>query len=170
MDDTHWVEPVVALLFCAPSVAFCSDQVQPRSGTNGAGWAPFVSCCTQEAAPPATLLKRIATSAAGPAGAASVAAALRAMSLQALRETSRWELLRTPGLVATLIAIAGGDDDAQVPDLDQSEDFAAENSAGTLQRHERRRGQAAEADDDRRRLAAKTLAHMGEPLLLALAQ
>ena len=43
-------------------------------------------------------------------GAARAAGALRALSLQALREATRLDLLRTPGLVATLIAIAGGDD------------------------------------------------------------
>ncbi len=91
-----------------------------------------------------------------------MAAALRAMSLQALRETSRWELLRTPGLVATLIAIAGGDDDAD--DEDSAESAEDDDEEVRRRRKERRREQA-EARDDRRRLAAKTLAHMGELII-----
>ena len=88
-----------------------------------------------------------------------MAAALRAMSLQALRDTSRWELLRTPGLVATLIEIAGGDDHAQD---EESADSGEDDDEEMRRRRKERLRQDAEARDDRRRLAAKTLAHMGE--------
>lgn len=87
-----------------------------------------------------------------------MAAALRAMSLQALRDTLRWELLRTPGLVATLIAIAGGYDDAQD---EESADSVEDDDEEMHRRRKERLRQDAEARDDRRRLAAKTLAHMG---------
>ena len=61
------------------------------------------------AATPAALLHRLSTAGSGSAGLAQAAAALRALALQALKEESRWALLRTNGLVPTLIDIAAGE-------------------------------------------------------------
>jgi len=61
------------------------------------------------AATPAALLHRLSTAGSGSAGLAQAAAALRALALQALKEESWWALLRTNGLVPTLIDIAAGE-------------------------------------------------------------